>query len=81
MKTLLIALVAFLAGCTQPDKSRALLEANGYKSVEITGYNFFSCSEDDTFSTGFKAVGPTGQPVEGAVCAGWFFKGATIRFD
>lgn len=82
MKTKILLLsILLLAGCTQPDKARELLDANGYKDIEITGYNWLSCSKDDTFHTGFKATGPTGKKVEGTVCAGWLFKGATIRFE
>lgn len=74
-------LFVLLTGCTQPDRSKALLESQGFTDVEITGYNFWACSEDDQYSTGFKAKSPTGKPIAGAVCAGLFFKGATIRFD
>jgi hypothetical protein len=81
MKKLLFPALLLIAGCTQPDKARGLLEANGYRDIEITGYSLFSCSEDDTFATGFKATGPTGKRLKGTVCAGLFFKGATIRFD
>lgn len=77
---MLIALV-LLAGCTQPDKAADLLKRQGYTDVEITGYRFWSCSDDDLFHTGFTAKSPAGQPIAGTVCAGWLFKGATIRFD
>lgn len=82
MKTkLALITILLLSGCTRSEKARELLDANGYRDIEITGYNFFSCSEDDVFHTGFRATGPTGKTVEGTVCAGWFFKGATIRFE
>ncbi|QXN67455.1 hypothetical protein [Stenotrophomonas phage BUCT608] len=63
-------------------KSQAeeVLEANGYTDIELTGYAMFSCSDDDTFKTGFRAKSPAGQQVKGAVCSGWF-KGATIRLN
>jgi hypothetical protein len=78
--TTLIALL-LLAGCTQADRSRELLEAQGYKDVQVTGYNFLACSEDDTYHTGFTAISPAGRQIKGTVCAGLFFKGATIRFE
>lgn len=82
MSKLLAALLVSLAmvGCTAPDRSRAALEGAGYKDIEFTGYGWFACSEDDTYKTNFKAVGPTGKAVSGTVCAG-LFKGATIRMD
>lgn len=83
MKTKL-AFVAFLAlatsACTSPETAIRILEQNGYTNIQMTGYSFFACSEDDTFATGFQATSPTGQVVEGTVCSG-LFKGATIRFN
>lgn len=82
-RVLLCAVVAaavMTAGCTRRDKTVEVLEANGYTNIEITGYNFFSCSEDDAFKTGFEATAPNGTRVEGTVCSGWF-KGSTIRLD
>ena len=77
---LLVAVVMSLGGCTKPDASRRILEREGYTDIRITGYSWFGCSEDDFFSTGFEAK-KNGQYVEGTVCAGLFFKGATVRFD
>lgn len=72
--------VVVLAGCTASDEAVRALSGAGYAKIEVTGYRFFGCDEKDTFSTGFKAVGPTGQPVSGVVCSG-LLKGATIRVD
>lgn len=71
-------LVGMGAGCTAPDVARKALTGAGYTEIQTTGYCWFCCGKDDTFHTGFTAKGPTGQPVVGAVCSGWF-KGATIR--
>jgi hypothetical protein len=81
MKYLTILAALVLVGCTQPDKAAQLLKAQGYTDIEITGFNFFSCSEDDAYHTGFTAKTVTGATVRGTVCAGMFFKGATIRFE
>ena len=82
MKKLIFALVvALVAGCTAPKKATRLLESQGYTDVEITGYKFWGCSEDDRFHTGFRAKGVTGREVSGVVCSGLIFKGATVRFD
>lgn len=75
--TILAALLA-LAACTDSDGARKALEGAGYSDIKMTGYNAFSCSEDDQYKTGFIAKGPTGKPVSGTVCSG-VFKGSTIR--
>lgn len=72
--------VAALSGCTDADNAERILESNGYSNIQITGYNWFGCSEDDFQHTGFNAVGPTGKPVTGTVCSGIFFKNSTVRF-
>lgn len=81
IKKLSIIVLAIMAtACTDSTVATKTLSSAGYKDVEITGYAFFGCSEDDAFHTGFKATGQDGKPVEGVVCSGWF-KGATIRLD
>lgn len=77
----LLVIAVGLAACTKPNSAQALLESQGYTDVRITGYNWFSCSDDDSYRTGFEAKSPTGKPISGTVCAGLFYKGATIRFD
>ena len=69
-----------MAACTAPERTERVLEQQGYTGVEVTGYAFFDCSEDDTFATAFKATSPSGHPVEGAVCSG-LLKGNTVRLD
>lgn len=82
MKTKLLILAIFIsiASCTNEDKTRKTLEDAGYTGIEITGYRAFMAGKDDTYSTGFKAISPSGTPVTGAVTGGGF-KGYTIRFD
>ena len=78
----LLGVCLLTLGCgsfTEPETASKVLESQGYTHIQITGYRYFICG-NDTFSTGFKAVSPTGQEVSGAVCAGWM-KGHTIRFD
>lgn len=70
-----------LAGCTDSKNAERVLESAGYSDIQITGYSFFACSKDDTQSTGFKAKGPSGKPVSGAVCSGIVIKNSTIRID
>lgn len=79
----LIVAVALLAltACTDNDTAIRALYGAGYSDIHLTGYRWIGCGEDDDFSTGFQAKGPTGVPVTGVVCSSWFGKGATVRTD
>lgn len=77
---MILSLLFFFAGCTNPEGAKEVLEGAGYTNVKITGWHPFSCSsKDDVFATGFEAIGPTGKPVQGTVCEGMIFKDSTIR--
>jgi hypothetical protein len=81
MKKSFVLIAALLvAGCTAPDSAKEVLEKQGYTNLEVGGYGWFACSEDDWFATQFKGTSPTGDTVEGTVCKG-VFKGSTIRFE
>ena len=81
MKKILIALgIVALMGCTDPTEAQRILKAEGYTEIKMTGYSWFSCSEDDTYRTGFSGYNVAGNYVEGAVCSGLFFKNSTIRY-
>ncbi len=71
---------AVLSGCTSETEATRALTGAGYTNITMTGYRFFLCDENDTWSTGFEATGPNGNRVSGAVCSG-VLKGATIRLD
>ncbi len=77
-----IAVLA-LVGCTDAQTATRVLNAQGYKDVQITGFRYFGCGEQDQYRTGFKATGPGGQQVEGVVCSGFSFfgKSSTVRID
>lgn len=78
MKYCLFFLVLFTA-CTDEQRTHETLRKSGFTDIQTTGYDFFSCSDEDTFSTAFVATNPKGERVEGAVCCG-IFKNCTIRF-
>ena len=81
MKNIIIATLCILIGsCTNPEKAVEVLQKQGYTNIEITGYEFGACSEEDVFHTGFIAVSPSGYAVGGVVCSG-LLKGSTIRFE
>lgn len=76
---LIIAVVVIFSGCTENDKTVALLKKQGYTHISTDGYSFFGCDEKDTFRTKFYAKSPSGEDIEGVACSGWF-KGITLRF-
>lgn len=81
MKNILfIIMILCLFSCTDEDKATRILKEQGYTEIKITGYSPFACSEDDVYSTGFKAKSVSGNYVKGTVCTG-LLKGSTIRLD
>lgn len=79
MKYLIFLCFLALFSCTNHDKAKSVLSGDGYENIEITGYDWFACSRDDFYSTGFVAT-KNGKRVSGVVCSGLLFKGSTIRF-
>lgn len=74
-------LAALLTACTDSGKASRTLENAGFSDIELTGYRGWSCGEGDDTCTGFRARGPSGRIVTGAVGCGYWGKGCTIRFD
>ncbi len=68
MRALLLSVI-LLTACTSPDRSRAMLEDAGYSNIEIVGYGWWNCPNNDyTHRTRFRATNPVGHSVEGTVC-------------
>lgn len=80
MKRFVILAVALsLAGCvTPPDVTKSAVEAMGLHDV-VVGNADFGCGEDDLVGRKFTAKNTDGVYVEGVVCKGLLFKGATVR--
>lgn len=78
---LIAAAAALLIACTDPQNATRILADQGYTNIRMTGYAWLSCSNDDTYHSGFVATSPAGKDVRGTVCAGGFFKNSTIRFE
>jgi hypothetical protein len=57
-KLFAFVIMSVLFSCTNEGDSRATLEAQGYTNVELTGYAWNKCSDDDSTCTGFAADGP-----------------------
>ena len=80
MKKALIVAALLLSACTNESKTKRILENEGFTEIEINGYSFFACGEDDVFATGFCAKNAAGNKVCGTVCGG-VGKGYTIRYE
>jgi hypothetical protein len=78
---LLAMLLGALSGCVDKDGARSALRGAGYTDVVLTGYQAFTCGRDDNTCTGFRARGPSGAAVTGAVGCGFACKGCTIRLE
>lgn len=71
---------SLLTGCSDPAGTHRVLSAAGYSDMQVDGYALWGCADDEMFQTAFHALGPSGKPVQGVVCASWL-KGATIRLE
>jgi hypothetical protein len=76
----ILVAIALVPGFTDNDRSMSILQKQGYTKIEMTGYKFFACSDDDLFVSGFKALSIAGKPIEGVVCSDWL-KSATVRIN
>ncbi len=80
MKRTLALLLLLATACTDEPRAQRVLEESGYTDVQITGYAWTACSDHDDYKTGFRAKGPTGKQVAGAVCCG-VMKNCTVRIE
>lgn len=77
---LTITLCAILAGCgVNTKEANKVLEAQGMTEVQINGYSWFGCGEEDVFRSKFTAKSVVGEEISGSICGG-ILKGYTIRF-
>lgn len=81
LNCLFFTLTCLLTGCTSESDATNALQSLGFSNVQMTGYHWFACSQDDWFHTGFTAQNIYGKYVSGTVCSGLLFKNATVRFD
>jgi hypothetical protein len=71
-----------VGACDVPkEKTKHILDGAGYTEIKVGGHAWFSCGGDDSLATEFKAIGPSGKKVEGAVCCGFAMKDCTIRSE
>lgn len=79
MKKTAIVFALLALACTDEPGARRILEDQGYTDVELTGFSWFSCSEDDQIRTGFYAKSQSGRVIRGTVCCGLILKDCTVR--
>ena len=77
---LLIMTCLILISCTNEKDANKALESFGFTDIEMTGFKWFACSDSDFYHTGFTALNPQKNKVNGTVCSGLFFKNSTVRF-
>jgi hypothetical protein len=83
---LFVLIVIFLGGVamwvndvTSPtlEDYQKTLTAEGYTDVQLTGYQYLGCAQDDYYREGFVGV-KNNHTVTGVVCGGTF-KGSVVR--
>jgi hypothetical protein len=87
VRMVLFIVIALIFGCTNTEAetaTRRALEGAGYTNIELRGFSWGGCAEDDVSCTEFAATGPSGISVTGAVgcrssLSGCSIKGCTIR--
>lgn len=76
-----------VCGCVDQDTAERVLANHGVQNVELRGYAFGQCSEDDMFASEFsgtrREITASGDvvevPVSGVICCG-LIKLCTVRF-
>jgi len=81
---LAIALTGCFGACVSDDSVVTAVENQGYTDVEILDKDIVlvgwaGCSDDDAAAYEVKATNSLGKRVNLLVCAGWPFKGVTVR--
>ena len=57
---------------TDVESAKKTLIHNGYKPIEVGGYDFWNGSKDDFYKTKFTAIAPNGDVVSGCVTKGYW---------
>jgi hypothetical protein len=79
MSKYLLIIFLFLAACTNEKEALRVLEQEGVSNIKFTGYDWFACSKDDTYQTGFTGT-RNGREISGVICSGLIFKRSTVRY-
>ena len=66
---ILIIILISIFSCTNKKGAEKALRDFGFHPIEIGGYGYFDCSEDDVYATRFKAyTQDSSRIVTGCVC-------------
>lgn len=77
----MFVLFVLLFSCTNEKGARKALLDSGFHPIEVGGYDWWGCGENDLYSTKFLAYSSDStRIVKGCVCEG-LFKSKTIRVD
>jgi hypothetical protein len=82
---LVISFFAFCSGClVSEDVAIRALETQGFSNVRVTDKHWIlvgmqGCSDSDAAKFDAEATNSAGRRVQLYVCAGWLWKGATVR--
>jgi len=77
-KLILLILLLSLMSCVNADRMYEVIEQDGVESVEITGYAWTGCGEDDSIKQKFIGI-KNNKPVSGVICGG-ILKAYTVRY-
>jgi hypothetical protein len=84
MFSILLHIAGCAASCVDDSNVINAVEKAGYANAEILAKHyvstFFGCSKDDAAAFEVIATNANKQRVKFIACAGWPFKGVTIRF-
>jgi hypothetical protein len=69
---LIVIITASLGGCSDKRHARQLLIENGYKPIEVGGFDWLDGNKNYNYKTKFKAVSPTGDTICGTVSKAWW---------
>lgn len=75
---LFLFICALLVGCTKEADVQKYAKMEQWDSYKITGTCYLSCGKGDFFRTEFEAI-KNNEKIQGCICSGLLFKGATLR--
>jgi len=83
---ILVGLDATCGTCVSKESTVNAVEKQGYSNIEVLDKNVFfvswrGCSGSDDAMFTMKATNSVGKDVEIMACAGWPFKGVTVRTE
>lgn len=82
---LVVMTICFFAFGWSTDEARShalqAVEDSGYADVRMEGPVVLACDQNDVYRWRWEGTNPAGKRVKGQACAGWWFKGWTVRLE